>query len=450
MAKTRRQRERKEEIKVASARGWVEKRKSEFSNPCLSLPQGYEWLEIKDSKSRSFDFMMYVVGEGNPHADPGTLFMQRTYYQHANFGPGGKSRAICPQKTFLKPCPICEYREANRDNLDKDGIKNLYPKERQLWLPREVTPDGDGQVYIWDVSYHLFGKHLMEFLDSNQDEGDFDLFAHPEEGMTIKLGFEPRTIGEKGKPFYDVSSILFKQRKHSYTIDDCREMPCLDELLVEVPYLKLKNMFFAEEDDADEDKRSSKAARKPATKKGRPVDDEDDEADDWDDEAEDDEDEEPPVKKSKSSKAKASKAKADDWDDEDEEPPVKKSKSSKAKAVDDDDWDDDEDDEEEEQDDEEECRACGGSGKNSKGRPCPVCTSGKKPAAPKAKSKPFDKDDDEDDDWGEDEDDEEEEEPPKKKAAVKKRTAASKKAAPKKKGRKPVDDDEDDDDDDWD
>ena len=97
-----------------------------------------------------------MVGKGNEYADEGSLYYERTYFQH-RIGPKNRPY-VCPKATCGKPCPVCdEFDELNKQDADWDDIKHLKPKERQLFVAKEV---GDTEWKVWDVSNFVFGERL--------------------------------------------------------------------------------------------------------------------------------------------------------------------------------------------------------------------------------------------------------------------------------------------------
>jgi hypothetical protein len=272
----------------------------------LKLPDGVKFFEMKPGIHR-IDILPFTAGKGNPYADEGELHFERTFWIHRGIGPDGNA-FVCPRKTANEPCPICEARtKLSKDpDADEDLIKDIAPKERQLWAVFDQKNPDKG-IQIIDMSFHLFGKQLDARVRNADDDDKYALFADPEEGFTLKLGVVEKHFGKQ--TYNEVETIDFKQRE-PLDEDLLKNVPCLDELLVVLPYEKLKSIFL----------QTSEAGK------------------------DDDDDEDEPKKGKKSSK--------DDDDEEDE--PKKGKKSSKD-------------------DDGADCVACDGSGKSSKGLPCKPC-----------------------------------------------------------------------------
>lgn len=378
MARSR-EKERKERKKV-SARQRVENHQSGFGASYLRLPDGVSFFKVDKAGIRIVDVMPFITKIDSKYAEAGDPYFEKTFWAHRNIGPN-QDMVICPAKTAGKRCPICEHRAklSQSPDGDEDLIADLAPKERQIWLLRDLKEPSKG-LLLWDVSYHLFGKLLESRLANAEDEDDnWDAFADLEDGSTLRLTFVDETFA--GRTYQKCTSIDFKPRKVQYDADDIDGHPCLDDMLVIKSYEELKKLLLQVDDtsegDEDEDeptpkKRSVKASKpavddeddepKPAKKKAKPLvdDDEDDEPTPWDEDNDEDDDPAPsklkakkpvvdeddddePVPVKKSSKAAAKKRPDPDEDDEDDEPAPKKPSKAARKPV-----DDEEEDEEEE------------------------------------------------------------------------------------------------------
>ncbi len=237
----------KKRIRMVSAKKWAQQHDSGSRNT-LKIPDGVEFFKVDKAGPRKIDIVPYYAGKGNPRADEGSPHWERTFWVH-RFGPNAEMR-VCAQKTFNKPCPICEYRaEQIRNGENDDIVKALAPKERQLFNVID-NDDRDKGVQIWDYSYHLFGKHLKKKIDNADEDDGYEFFADPDKGFRVKIGFSKETMGSN--PFYTGSDIEFKTRD-PLTDEELNSAVCLDELLVCPDYKELKRVFLQEGDDPDDD-----------------------------------------------------------------------------------------------------------------------------------------------------------------------------------------------------
>ena len=159
MAEKRRDKKKKRSTAEAAQRR-AEQHKSGFSNTCFDLPSGTKTFSIKNDNGVRIDILPYEVGKGNPWADEGMLYYERTYWRHTRIGAEQNSY-VCLAKTAGKKCPICDYiTKLRKDpNADEDMIKALAPKERQLFNIIDVDNPDKG-IQVWDISNFLFGVTL--------------------------------------------------------------------------------------------------------------------------------------------------------------------------------------------------------------------------------------------------------------------------------------------------
>lgn len=335
--------EGRSERRRSTFREYADNHTGGFDRTSVKLPEGVNVFNVKTAGRREIEIAGYIVGKGNPHADPGEIHPERTFYTHKNVGVN-EDTYICPAKTSGKKCPICQYvAKLKADGADKKEYEAFYPKERQLWWVWDHSePDKGWQ--LWDISYHLFGKQLVEEVKNSDEEEGLDFFYDLAEGMTLRLGFKEKTFN--GKTFTEVSSIRFKPRDKPLPKGTTAKLACLDDLLIIHDYAKLKAIFLQEDgsDEVDSEEAEDRPNRRPAPadddddtpppkakRKPAPVDDDDDEpapkAKKRPAPADDDDDEPAPAPKKKSPPK-------DDFDDDDDEPAPKKRKPA---PVDDDD-----------------------------------------------------------------------------------------------------------------
>ena len=285
---TKRQRESRLNFTGVDPERRQKEHKSGFERTSIMLPENMEMFKPKAGKNYRVDIIPYVVGEGNPLANEGEPYYERTYFRHQGIG-SGEDAYNCLHETFKDKCPICEYRAkaASKGTLDKDSLKDLAPKERQLF---NVFDHGepDKGVQLWEVSFHNFGKLLDVRVKSRDEDEDYIKFwwfsDAKRKGCTLKLTVTEESMGERQFP--KVTAIDFKPRKAPLSDEILEQASCLDELLIQTPYDKLKAIFMQQdEDDADEDEEEVRSKRKAKSKKA-PVEDEEDEEEEWEEEEE--------------------------------------------------------------------------------------------------------------------------------------------------------------------
>jgi len=377
---------RKRRREKVSARRAVEQSRVGGGSLYLKIPSGLGVFQVKSGRFR-FDFMSYTVGKGNPSADEGQDFYERTFWIHKGIGPDNEWH-LCASKTLKKKCPVCEYRArlASSPDSDPDLELALAPKKRQLWLVKDLA-NADQGFQLWEYSFHSFGRDLYQKIDAAEDEDNYEFFADPEEGMTVRAAFAQ---SDRGK-WQDLVDIEFRPRKVQYEEDLISEMPCLDEMLVETPYDRLKSLLLEadEEDDEDELQEPPKKIRKKKEKKSQTS----DEFEEGDTVKHEEFGMCLVVRVSKDGTSltledeDGEKHKAVSSDDVEQtlSKPEKKEKKEETEEDDDDDWEDEEEEEEEEEE------------------PKPKKKTGKKPSKKSGKKKkkeePEEDEEDDDDDW---------------------------------------------------
>ena len=269
MSKRKKEKEKRGKRSTAvAAKRRAEEHKSGFVNTSFEIPGDVKLFGLKSEKSPRLDIIPYEVGEGNPFADKGELYYERTFWVHRGIGDDQTSY-VCSRKTIGEPCFPCEYRaKLMKDpEADEDLIKDLAPKERQLFNIID-TKDRDKGVQLWEISFHLFGKTLdREIKNSDEDDG-YERFADLENGFTLKLGVEESHQGKAS--WFTVVSVNFKPRKEDYDDDILEKTTCLDDILIIKEYDELKEIFLQttdSDDDGDDDKGDKEVKKSKKSKK---------------------------------------------------------------------------------------------------------------------------------------------------------------------------------------
>lgn len=259
---------RKRDRKKVSAKRRLKEHRQGFVSTTIRPAEGIQSFDVQKAGVKRLDFLSYECGPYNKFGDQGDLHYECTYIVHYNIG-AGNNRFICPSLTLpdskRTSCPICEFRSQNQNDPDFEKIvKALAPSERQLWLLIDAAEQEKG-IQLWDFSWWNFGKMVDDAID-DADEGDnYEFFADPDDGMTLKIGFveEPNPFG--GKPFFKARSVEFKERTAKYDYDKLlAQMPCLDELLIIKSYEELEAEFQQKppEPSKDEPQRRTQESKK--------------------------------------------------------------------------------------------------------------------------------------------------------------------------------------------
>jgi len=221
----------------------------------LNIPAGVGVFKEKITEGRKdktiIDIVPYILTDKKNHPDaneiPEDIWWKFPYLLHRNVGPD-KTDIVCP-KTFGKPCPICEKRQAIFDNPDSedDAARGLKPSKRTLYVIRDLN--NKGEVFIWDISDYCFLEQLDEELDNGNDS--LESFADLENGYTLKIRFKGKSIGES-KPFAMANRIDFEKRD-DISEEALEEFPSLDGIISAKSYDDVKALYLGEEVEPDED-----------------------------------------------------------------------------------------------------------------------------------------------------------------------------------------------------
>ena len=232
----------------------------------IQLPPNIEELKLEHDELVRINFLPYRVGEGNPVADAGQMYFERTYYAHI----WKTGRVLCRKRTFNKKCPICEFCEEQRDQPRKKGERLPWPSQRTIYLVE--CPPGSGEAFVFNISNHCFGKALATRRKRPGMTKKYEQFFSP-----TRRGLVAEFVPEEGKvgttKFTTVPSVDFTTRERE-------DMParslqkldiCLDDLLECPSYEDAKNAFFQSEEEDE----------KPRRRKNRSRDYDDDEEEDY-------------------------------------------------------------------------------------------------------------------------------------------------------------------------
>lgn len=262
MARSRREKEQRERQKVSAKRRVETHKEGGDNDKSIVLPKGVSQFQITESGSYRFDVLPYAVGTGNPYADKGSDYYERTYYVHRGVGPNNEVHT-CNSKTFGTPCAICDYRAAEtKKGTDWEDLKDSTPKERQLFALWDHK-DKDKNAKVWNNSFHLFGKALDAKIRNADEEDGYAYFADPVDGFTLRVGATEEKSG--GFRWIDCSDIEFRARKQAIPQEVLDSVPCLDDCIVEADYNKLKTLFL-QTDDEGEDTKATKGRKGKETK----------------------------------------------------------------------------------------------------------------------------------------------------------------------------------------
>ena len=270
----------------SAARRRAEQHVSGFETTVVRMPEGLSFFDFSPGMYQ-LDIIPYTVKKGkdvrggNPFAEKGELYFERTFFVYKKIGPDEKTY-VCPSKTFGEKDFIQEYRqkESKNPNADAAYLKELNPKERQLFLVFDRKAPDKG-IQLLDVSFHLFGKLLDSRIKNSPEDRGWDLFYFPgDEGLTLEVTVEE--VKGAGYTYTEATAIDFFKRKEPVPQKVLNHGIDLDEMLVCYSYEKLKEIFMGVAEPKKDETQSngqqtattqeaSKTESKPAPKKASDV-----------------------------------------------------------------------------------------------------------------------------------------------------------------------------------
>lgn len=254
----------------------------------VKLPENMSWWNPPKAGGKvKLEFAPYRVGTGNPFAEEGGIWYERTFYIHKHIGAEDVS-VVCRRRTFAKPCPACdavaEYK--SKPGFDPDIAKEMEPKQRQLFLVKDLS-QADKGWQLWDFSFHMFGKVLDNKVSLLDEDDPNNGFFYLDGGRQLSVLFKGKT--HNGGAYAECVAIEFGKEREELDESVLDEVPCLDDLIIDLGKEKLAKMVEGAGDDENGDDDDTET--KPKTK-GKPKDEDDDDEENLDNEdAADDEDE---------------------------------------------------------------------------------------------------------------------------------------------------------------
>ena len=249
----------------------------------LKLPKGLKYFVPEVNKTYRLRFLAWPVGAGNP-AGKGNYAPNRYLFVHANVGPNDE-RVACASKMQGKPCPICDqFSKKRKRGKDWDDIKDLRPKNREMFLVHDVNDRDSTNLMVWEESTYMFGDYLRAKIASKPK---YQRFADPEKGWVVEVTGKKKAIGANSCT--EFTNIDFEEGEPlSEELLERVDGICLDDYIHFDTYEAVKKLANAIDSDDEDDE---------------PEEEEDDEDEGGDEdeedepEEEDDEDDEPVAKK---------------------------------------------------------------------------------------------------------------------------------------------------------
>jgi len=223
----------------------------------------------EDGKKTLLRVVPYTITDprGNPDEDTvGAVWYKRRYYTHYING----TSVICPNKTFRKPCPVCEQRQKLYASGENDAARALLARERELM---NVYNYAEKKLQLLDESTHTFGRALQKEINDPDNEGAEYFVSPDKDGKNLSLRFD--VTGQMGgRDIIGLGNARFPDAKEALADELLAQAVDLDACLIETSYEELQAMLGAaaataavkapaEDTDSDAPSTAAPAADKP-------------------------------------------------------------------------------------------------------------------------------------------------------------------------------------------
>lgn len=186
------------------------------------------------------DIIPFLAGPNHHQVREGEPTYLLDIWVHQKVGMD-ENDVVCLARNYNEPCPICEYINAQRLNKDLDeeserALKAMNPKRRCLYniVCYDSTREESRGVQLWEVAHFLFEKKILS-VARNPRGGGFVPFSSPDNGKSIY--FEREGSGITNTQYLGHK---FIERQSAVTDKLLEEAYVLDELVIKLPYDKIK------------------------------------------------------------------------------------------------------------------------------------------------------------------------------------------------------------------
>lgn len=174
----------------------------------LQIP-GATYYKLKE-KFNTLDIIPYKI-KTNKHPlvmagkkKIGDFTYNLDIFVHKAVGPGKKT-IVCPNKNYGKPCPVCEEAQKAYE-AGKTKEYNLLKAKRVCFYNVIDADEPDKGIQVFNPSFFLFEKDLVDEAKNANKDGTPVIFAHPKRGYSVEFRSQKQQMGG----FECVKSVGFK------------------------------------------------------------------------------------------------------------------------------------------------------------------------------------------------------------------------------------------------
>jgi hypothetical protein len=177
------------------------------------------------------DVVPYLAGKNHPQAQEGDpVYVLETWVHRTDSG-----LLLCPQQTFGKKCPVCEWvKKQNQMDSSEENFKRLSPHRAKRRVAYNIVcydtdKEEDKGIQIWEASHFLTEDKICA-IARNKRTGSFIPFSSPENGKN--LSFTKTGSGMNTK----LEGWALEDREIELDEQLLEETFCLEDYLVELSY----------------------------------------------------------------------------------------------------------------------------------------------------------------------------------------------------------------------
>lgn len=185
--------------------------------------------------------------------DPGDYDYKLEIARHGNIGPS-KDLMLCLREAWGKNDPICEdmfeefqKRKDGSREFDEKRAKSCQPSWRDFYIIFDYD-DPDKGFQLWEISYEMFEKYLLDELKVTIDEGGMVVPWDLQDGRSIEFKGREKKLGST--PFIEAEGITFHKRD-SYDDSVLGKLPSLDSALIIPTYEEIRAAHYGLEEGDD-------------------------------------------------------------------------------------------------------------------------------------------------------------------------------------------------------
>lgn len=214
-----------------------------------NLPEGVKWWKCQNG-DHQIDIIPYFAGPNDPLVVTGEIkegaeqyVLEFFVHDAVGVGDGG---IMCLQKTYGRPCPICEdLKKKTQEGYDDKLLAKLRPKKNPRSVYNIIDVDNENKgVQVWHTSHYLMEMYLLELAKIPVRPGQKNIdplvaFMDPKEGKTIAFKRETKKVGDKdmasfvGHRFIDRPDgfrIPQQDLDDAWTLDDFLYIPSYEDV----------------------------------------------------------------------------------------------------------------------------------------------------------------------------------------------------------------------------